>query len=238
MVDFPDPVGQCAITTLWLRNAARKLSFFFHIGSLTFGSSTGHSLVPAFCSRNFPSVDEGGLTATVAAAGLSDAGAGVDFTFTTGVTLGLGLGFVFGGSSDFGFAFGDDVRTDSIGSSSLSSDHCVLFFGTVSLGTTVALDGGCARGGDNTWGTEVVLGNGAVFTVAVLGDAALDAADFGDAAIGDVTAAPNPFGAAAFGDVALGDGTDLGADAAFGEDGGLGTDAAFGAGTDLQETLE
>ena len=52
-----------------------------------------------------------------------------------------------------------------LGSSSLSSDHCVLFFGTVSLGTTVALDGGCAPGGDNTLGTEVVLGNGAVFTV-------------------------------------------------------------------------
>ena len=112
-MDFPDPVGQCAITTLWLRNVARKLSFFFHIGSLTFGSSTGHSLAPVVCSRNFPPVDEGGLTATVAAAGLGDAGAGVDFTFTTGVTSGLDFGFVFGGSSDFGFVFGGDVCPDS-----------------------------------------------------------------------------------------------------------------------------
>ena len=46
------------------------------------------------------------------------------------------LALVFGGSSDLCFAFGADSERFSVSSS--ISDHCVLFFGTVSLGTTSA----------------------------------------------------------------------------------------------------
>ena len=137
------------------------------------------------------------------------------------------LALAFGGSSDFGLGSEADADVVSLGSSS-SSDHCVLFFGTVSLGTAAALDGDCAPGGDNTFGTEVVFGNGAVVPPGIFGDAAFGAAAFGDAVIGGVTTDTAPFGSAAFGDIALGDGAGLGADAAFGEDGGLGTDTGFG----------
>ena len=81
-----------------------------------------------------------------------------------------------------GFAFEAVGGSDSFGSSS-SSDHGGLFFGTVSLGTTFALGGGCATGGDNTLGTEVVIGNEAFFCTAGLGELAFGAAAFGDVSL-------------------------------------------------------
>ena len=60
------------------------------------------------------------------------------------------LGLALGGSSDWGLAFGADGGSGSFGSSSIS-DHCVRFFGTVSLGTAVALDGDCVPGGVAPW---------------------------------------------------------------------------------------
>ena len=85
------------------------------------------------------------------------------------------MGFTFGGSSDFGLVFGCDVGPDSICSSSLRSDHCVLFLGTVSLGTAVALDGNAAPGGDNTFGAVLVSGKLTAFAITAFGDAAFGA---------------------------------------------------------------
>ena len=139
---------------------------------------------------------------------------------------------MLGGSSDLGFAFGADSEASSVSSS--ISDHCVLFFGTVSLGTPVALGGVCAPGGDNAFGAEVVLGKGAFFAIGVFGDAAFGAAALGDDTIGEATTGTTPFGAVAFGVIALGDGTDLGGDAAFGEDGALASIQPLGPTLDLQ----
>ena len=133
------------------------------------------------------------------------------------------MGFVFGGPSALGFAFDGVEGSDSFGSSS-SSDHGVLFFGTVFLDTTGALGDDCASGGDNALGAEVAFGNEAFFCTAGLGEPAFDVAAFGDVAFGDATLAmPQSealFGSVAFGDIDLGECTDLGTDLAFGEDGG------------------
>ena len=151
------------------------------------------------------------------------------------------LALAFGGSSDLGFAFEAVGGSNSFGSSS-RSDHGVLFFGTVSLGTAAAFSDDCVPGGANALGTEVVIGNEAFFCTAGLGEPAFGVAAFGDATFGDATfgdaafgdaamggvaAGPVNFGSMAFGDIALGEDTGLGTDAAFGEDGGLNT-AGFG----------
>ena len=72
------------------------------------------------------------------------------------------------------------------------------------------------------------MGKETVLTTAFLGDAALGAGDFGDAAIGDATADSGPFGAVAFGAATFGDGTALGVVTSLGEDGGLGTSPGLG----------
>ena len=88
-------------------------------------------LLPVFGSRKCPSVDGDGLTATVAAAGLSEAGAGVGLTFTAEVTSGFNLALVFGGSSDFGFVFGGPSDFGLVGG---PSDLGLVFGGSFRLG--------------------------------------------------------------------------------------------------------